>query len=154
MDRSSLAGAWDGPPASASSSHCLDSGGSNSLESTVSVRWRLRIIAIRRSGGIRLPGRIVRFAMKALIRVFVLMCVATRCAAQDVAQLEQIIQPYVQSKTFMGTVLVARDAAVILNKGYGSANLEWNVPNTPTTKFRLGSMKKHVTPASILLLHT
>jgi CubicO group peptidase (beta-lactamase class C family) len=90
--------------------------------------------------------------MKALIRVFVLLCVATRCAAQDVAQLEQVIQPYVQSKTFMGSVLVARDSKVILSKGYGSANLEWNVPNTPTTKFRLGSITKQFTAASILLL--
>ena len=47
--------------------------------------------------------------MKALLRVVVLLCVATRCAAQDVAQLEQIIQQYVQSKAFMGSVLVARD---------------------------------------------
>jgi hypothetical protein len=53
--------------------------------------------------------------MKALLRVVVLLCVAARCAAQDVAQLEQIIQPYVQSKTFMGSVLVARDSTVILN---------------------------------------
>ena len=90
--------------------------------------------------------------MKALLRVFVLVCVATRCAAQDVAQLEQIIQPYVQSKTFMGSVLVARGATVVLNKGYGSANLEWNVPNTPTTKFRLGSITKQFTATSILLL--
>ena len=64
----------------------------------------------------------------------------------------QIVQTYVQNKTFMGSVLVARDAKVILNKGYGSANLEWNVPNTPTTKFRLGSITKQFTAASILLL--
>lgn len=23
---------------------------------------------------------------------------------------------------------------IILNRGYGSANLEWNIPNSPTTK--------------------
>jgi CubicO group peptidase (beta-lactamase class C family) len=48
--------------------------------------------------------------------------------------------------------MVARGATVILNNGYGSANLEWNVPNTPTTKFRLGSITKQFTAASILLL--
>jgi len=78
--------------------------------------------------------------------------VATRCSAQDAAQLEQVVQTYVQNKTFMGSVLVARDATVILNKGYGSANLEWQIPNTPTTKFRLGSITKQFTAASILLL--
>lgn len=41
---------------------------------------------------------------------------------------------------------------IILNRGYGSANLEWNIPNSPTTKFRLGSVTKQFTAASVLLL--
>ena len=51
-----------------------------------------------------------------------------------------------------GIRLVARDSQVIFSKGYGSANLEWDVPNTPATKFRLGSVTKQFTAASILLL--
>ena len=62
------------------------------------------------------------------------------------------MQTYVRDKSFMGTVLVARGTDVILNKGYGSANLEWDIPNTPTTRFRLGSITKQFTAASILLL--
>ena len=62
------------------------------------------------------------------------------------------MQTYVRDKTFMGTVLVARGTDVILSKGYGSANLEWDIPNTPATKFRLGSITKQFTAASILLL--
>jgi CubicO group peptidase (beta-lactamase class C family) len=52
----------------------------------------------------------------------------------------------------MGSVLVARGTQVLFSKGYGSANLEWDVPNTPSTKFRLGSVTKQFTAASILLL--
>ncbi len=52
----------------------------------------------------------------------------------------------------MGSVFVAHGADVILSKGYGAANLEWDVPNTPSTKFRLGSITKQFTAASILLL--
>lgn len=66
--------------------------------------------------------------------------------------MDDVVQSYVRDKTFMGTVLVARGNDVILSKGYGSANLEWNIPNTPTTKFRLGSITKQFTAASILLL--
>ena len=66
--------------------------------------------------------------------------------------MDEVVQSYVRNKTFMGTVLVARGGDIILNKGYGSANLEWNVPNTPATKFRLGSITKQFTAASILLL--
>jgi CubicO group peptidase (beta-lactamase class C family) len=65
--------------------------------------------------------------------------------------MEQIVQSYVPGK-FMGTVLVAQDGKVLLDKGYGFANLEWDIPNTPTTKFRLGSITKQFTAASILLL--
>jgi CubicO group peptidase (beta-lactamase class C family) len=35
---------------------------------------------------------------------------------------------------------------------YGSANLEWQIPNSPTTKFRLGSITKQFTAAAIMLL--
>ena len=71
---------------------------------------------------------------------------------QDTARMEQVIQSYVTAGTFMGTVLVARDGAVIVDKAYGKANLEWDVPNTPDTKFRLGSITKQFTAAAILLL--
>ena len=90
--------------------------------------------------------------MKTILRALVAVFVATSCFAQDVARLDQIVQPYVQNKTFMGSVLVARGGEVIFSKGYGSANLEWDVPNTPSTKFRLGSITKQFTAASILLL--
>ena len=66
--------------------------------------------------------------------------------------MEEVVQSYVRDKTFMGAVLVARGGDVILNKGYGSANLEWDIPNTPATKFRLGSITKQFTAAAILLL--
>src|SRR6185369_12555544 len=91
-----------------------------------------------------------------MLKVFCGACalvfLSSAAAAQDAAQLDEVVQGYVQNKTFMGSELVARDAKVILNKGYASANLEWNVPNTPTTKFRLGSITKQFTAASILLL--
>jgi CubicO group peptidase (beta-lactamase class C family) len=90
--------------------------------------------------------------MKAIRHAIVFVFVATSCFAQDAARMEEVVQTYVQNKTFMGAVLVARGSDVILSKGYGSANLEWDVHNTPKTKFRLGSITKQFTAASILLL--
>ncbi len=66
--------------------------------------------------------------------------------------MDEVVRGYVNGQTFMGTVLVARGGDVILSKGYGSANLEWDIPNSPATKFRLGSITKQFTAASILLL--
>jgi len=68
------------------------------------------------------------------------------------ARIEQIVQSYVADHKFMGTVLIAKGDNVIFDKGYGYANLEWQIPNTPDTKFRLGSVTKQFTAASILLL--
>ena len=74
------------------------------------------------------------------------------CLAQDAARMDQVVQSHVTDHTFMGTVLVARDKEVLFSKGFGSADLEWDVPNAPNTKFRLGSVTKQFTAASILLL--
>ena len=90
--------------------------------------------------------------MKSLRLSVLFLALATSAFAQDTARMEQVIQSYVKAGTFMGTVLVARDGNIVLDKAYGSANLEWDIPNTPTTKFRLGSITKQFTAASILLL--
>lgn len=52
----------------------------------------------------------------------------------------------------MGTVLVSREGHVLLNKGFGQANVQWNVANTPEVHFWLGSVSKQFTAALILLL--
>jgi CubicO group peptidase (beta-lactamase class C family) len=85
-------------------------------------------------------------------RLPLILLLAAPCLSQDTARMEQIVQSYVANHTFMGTALVARGSQVLFSKGYGSANLEWDIPNTPTTKFRLGSVTKQFTAASILLL--
>src|SRR5580700_4253441 len=81
------------------------------------------------------------------------LLLAGACLAQNIdSRMDQIVQSYVANKQFMGSVLVARGDQVLFSKGYGSANLEWGIPDTPSTKFRLGSITKQFTAASILLL--
>ena len=53
---------------------------------------------------------------------------------------------------FSGTVLIAQKGKIVLSKGYGMANYELDVPNTPETKFRLGSVTKQFTAMAILHL--
>jgi len=72
--------------------------------------------------------------------------------AQVKARLEQVANSYTANNAFMGTVLVTEGDRVLLDKGYGMAVLEWNIPNTPDTKFRLGSVTKQFTAALILLM--
>lgn len=49
-------------------------------------------------------------------------------------------------------VLVLRDSEPIVHAGYGLAELETNTPATPETNYRLASITKQFTAASILLL--
>jgi CubicO group peptidase (beta-lactamase class C family) len=75
------------------------------------------------------------------------------CSAQDsTPRMEQIVQDYVDQKQFMGSVAVAQGGKILFEKGYGYANLEWDIPNSPTTKFPIASMTKQFTAACILLL--
>jgi CubicO group peptidase (beta-lactamase class C family) len=74
-------------------------------------------------------------------------------AAQDQsARFDEIAKERADAKHFMGNVLVAKGDRVLFEKSYGSANMEWNVPNTAESKFRIGSVTKQFTAASILLL--
>jgi CubicO group peptidase (beta-lactamase class C family) len=50
------------------------------------------------------------------------------------------------------SVLVVRDGRVLLRKSYGLANLEERIAATPDTHYRLASVTKQFTAASILLL--
>jgi CubicO group peptidase (beta-lactamase class C family) len=75
--------------------------------------------------------------------------------AQEAAPLTSKLDEYLSAAArqgFTGSALVAKDGKVVFSKGYGMANAEWDIPNTPQTKFRLGSITKQFTAASILLL--
>jgi CubicO group peptidase (beta-lactamase class C family) len=73
-------------------------------------------------------------------------------AEVPVDRMDQIVRTYSDNHQFMGSVLVAQGDKVVFEKSYGDANLEWKVPDDSLTKFRIGSMTKQFTAASILLL--
>ena len=67
-------------------------------------------------------------------------------------QITKLIDTYTDYKTFNGSVLVAENGKVIYKKGFGFANMEWDIPNAPNTKHRLGSITKQFTGMLILQL--
>ena len=50
------------------------------------------------------------------------------------------------------SVLVMKEGETLHEAGYGLANVEWGVPVTPDTVFRVGSITKQFTGAAIMLL--
>lgn len=75
------------------------------------------------------------------------------CAVPDYAkQAHDLIAPYLEAQSFSGSILVAKDGAPVLREGFGAADREWDIANTPDTKFRLGSITKQFTATAILQL--
>jgi len=83
-----------------------------------------------------------------------LLCTALFSCAQsrEAGKIQQLLEQYNQYKLFNGTALVAKNGQVIFKKGIGYANFEWNEPNAPDVKFRLGSITKQFTAMLILQL--
>jgi CubicO group peptidase (beta-lactamase class C family) len=93
----------------------------------------------------------------ALIALCLLLAVngaaQTGSSNQDLtARVDEYLNALVKQDRFSGAVLLARDGKVLLSKGYGMANFEDETPNTPQTKFRLGSITKQFTAMATLIL--
>ena len=73
-------------------------------------------------------------------------------AQTKVEKLDKLIGAYVEYGKFNGSVLVAEKGTVIYKKGFGLADMEWNIPNQPDTKHRLGSITKQFTSMLIMQL--
>jgi CubicO group peptidase (beta-lactamase class C family) len=82
--------------------------------------------------------------------------VAGRPAPLDRASIEQrvdaLLNAHVTVNRFSGAVLLASQGKPLVAKGYGYANVEWQIPNTTTTKFRIGSITKQFTSMLVMQL--
>ncbi len=93
--------------------------------------------------------------MKKFIHLyFVLLIISSSISsAQPVNEkIDQLISRYHDDGLFNGSALVADNFETVITKGYGLANMEWEIANTPDTKFRLGSITKQFTSMLIMQL--
>jgi CubicO group peptidase (beta-lactamase class C family) len=97
----------------------------------------------------------VRF-QSPLVRLLVLLpalgAATQACALDGTPKYDEYMDAAVAVRNFSGWVMVIRDGTPVFSKGYGLANVEHGVPNTPETKFRLGSITKQFTAMAILIL--
>ncbi|MFJ6267052.1 serine hydrolase domain-containing protein [Lysinibacillus xylanilyticus] len=68
-------------------------------------------------------------------------------------RLNNWVDSYNRNGYLNGTILIASNENILLNRGFGMANWEHNVPNVPTTKFRIGSLTKAFTAMAIFQLY-
>lgn len=76
----------------------------------------------------------------------------TQSASAKAVKIDEVMTLANKYRLFNGSVLVAEHGKVIYKKGLGLANMEWDIPNTPETRFRLGSITKQFTATLILQL--
>lgn len=91
--------------------------------------------------------RLVIFAITLLV-----ICQHTLLAQDKVAEIQEVLTLAHKYRQFNGTALVAQDGKVLYKGAYGMANIEWAIPNTTDTKFRLGSITKQFTATLIMQL--
>jgi CubicO group peptidase (beta-lactamase class C family) len=102
---------------------------------------------------------VIRMPLASLRRIAMLLTASavaiTSLSAQDRgldARVDSYLAPYVKGKNFLGAVLVAQGDRVLVNRAYGAASYELQVPNSPETRFHIASVSKPFTAAAILLL--
>lgn len=71
---------------------------------------------------------------------------------QQQLQIDSLLQQYSTTKQFSGTVLVAKNNAILYSKAVGFANKELAVPNRLETNFNIASMGKAFTATLIMQL--
>lgn len=101
--------------------------------------------------------KFLSFPLLVITLVFLSAC--KEPAAQSIAGtsnsyqlMDNLMKAYVDYGKFNGSVLVADSTGVLYKKGFGQANMEWEIPNNTDTKFRLASVTKQFTAMLIMQL--
>ncbi|MCB9150228.1 MAG: beta-lactamase family protein [Caldilineaceae bacterium] len=71
----------------------------------------------------------------------------------DAAHLDpKALEPILDAANFHGAIMVAHRGKPLYAAARGFANIEWGIPNSIDTKFRIGSITKQFTAMAILIL--
>jgi CubicO group peptidase (beta-lactamase class C family) len=67
-------------------------------------------------------------------------------------RVDQLFIPWDNEETPGAAIAVSREGKVVYSKGYGEANLEYAIPNSPTTVFHIASVSKQFTAFAVTML--
>ncbi|MEO8885319.1 MAG: serine hydrolase [Mucilaginibacter sp.] len=90
--------------------------------------------------------------LSAILVSYLLWPVTSIAQTNYPAAISKYMEAQATIKQFSGNVLVAVNGNVIYQKAFGYADREWNVPNSLSSKFEIGSLTKQFTAAAILQL--
>lgn len=84
--------------------------------------------------------------------LFVLISLLIACNPNHEKEIDQIFEKWDHSDTPGAAVAVVKDGEIIVKKGYGLANMEYEIAVTPNTVFHIASVSKQFTAFAALLL--
>ena len=87
-----------------------------------------------------------------LIFAFSILHVKAQKSIPQQASIDSIFSRWDSQDSPGGTVGIIKEGKFVYTQGYGSANLDYNLPNTPQSVFRIASTSKQFTAACIVLL--
>jgi CubicO group peptidase (beta-lactamase class C family) len=105
------------------------------FETTTAGRYRIELTPFKEEAG--------RYTLR-LLR-------AEPVATTPEGRVDQLMAAY-GPDTPGGVVAVTQDGQIVFAKGYGLANLEYDVPNTPSTVYHMASVSKQFTAFAVTLL--
>lgn len=73
---------------------------------------------------------------------------------EAIAEIADYLHDLERDGRFSGAVLIGQADRILLSEGFGSADLENNIPNTPQTRFHLGSVTKQFTAMAVAILQS
>ena len=106
----------------------------------VSVRVDVNVLS--------LPG----VPMRRFLTTLALLAAATPAAAQSPGQIDALFARYNERGSPGCALGVVKNGQFVYQKGYGSANLDYGLPNGPEMVYYVGSVSKQFTAAAIALL--
>ncbi len=89
---------------------------------------------------------------KILVLTAIFLTCLSAIAQSKAEKIDALVKHYADQRLFNGAVLVAEKGKVVYKNAVGMANMEWNIPNTTQTKFRVGSVTKQFTSMLIMQL--
>lgn len=110
---------------------------------------------------------IKRIALYMITLVFTFTMLLIGCASNETTSVQEstkanykeiqsklikCMDDYSKKDGFSGTILIAKDDDILLDRGYGMADYENNIANTPHTVFEIASLTKQFTATAILML--
>ena len=88
--------------------------------------------------------------MPCLVTTFIITFLYGCSIPEPVREIDKYLKGLNSENQFSGVVLIAKDGDPILERAYGIANRNYDVPNQLDTKFNLGSMNKMFTAVAIM----